>query len=122
MGSKKIIFVLLIVIISISIVGCSKVVSSEDKEIEATVIDVNYSSSYTTTTCFISNKTMIPITNYYPESFDTIVLYEGNKHYINGEDYYNICKDKKGENVKCLATKYTYNDGMYKYEIKGIVQ
>lgn len=47
---KKILSSMLIVIISLSFMGCAKVVNTESKGIKATIVNTNYSSGDTYTT------------------------------------------------------------------------
>ena len=59
----------------------------------------------------------IPITNTSSEIYYTIVVYEDNEYGVSGKDYYYMYKDRIGESVICKATKYTYEDGTYRYGI-----
>ena len=65
-----IILIVIFVILLISIIGIEIYKSVSYGEKEGIIINKYYKDSYITTSYIMSGKVMIPITNYYPESWN----------------------------------------------------
>lgn len=112
---------LLLIMLSILLTGCSKVVNEKVFEDNAKVINVEYHKSYTTTSMIISGKSLIPITTTHPERHHVVVEYKGIEFKLNDEKSYDIAKDNIGNFVKCNFKEFSYDDGTIIREVEKVI-
>ena len=110
---RKIIKLFLPVLILFLLVGCSKLISTEYKDVDVKIIDCYHRNSYTTIVRY--GKHLIP--RRHPAVNKVIVDYNGNQYVIKGEEIYYKYKDKTGETVIGTLEIKNYEDGTKKFDI-----
>ena len=98
-----------------SLVGCTKLVSTEYENVEVKIIDVYYKPSYTTITYNVALK--MPMVQAHPAVYRITVEYNGVEYTISGSDTYNKYKEKVGQTTTGTLEIRTYDDGTVKYDI-----
>lgn len=115
----------MLVVISIIILcftGCAKVTNSKTENIKATIVSTNYNSGYTTTTFIKSGNILVPMTNTVPDEYNIILEDDGIKYTVDSEEWYKLCKDKKGSKVSCELKILNYDDGSEEKCITKIIK
>lgn len=112
---------LLLIMLSILLTGCSKVVNEKVFEDDAKVMNAEYHKSYTTTSVIMSGKSVIPITTTHPERYYVIIKYDGVEFELNNKKSYYIVKDMIGEIVKCKFREFSYDDGTIIREVEEVI-
>jgi hypothetical protein len=113
---RKIIKLFLPVLILCLLAGCSKLISTEYKDVEVKIIDCYHEDSYTTYVPY--NKSFIPVV--YFEVNKVTVSYNNNQYVIKGEEVYYKYKDKIGETVTGTLEIENYEDGTKKFNIVSL--
>lgn len=111
---KFIILLLLITILTTCLPGCKKVLRTETKVVEATVVETYHRGAW-----------MQPIWNgkfytyiHHSAKHEVTLKYENYKITVDNQDLYNKCKNNIGSTVECnLVTTY-YDDGTTKTKLK----
>ena len=98
-----------------SLVGCTKLVSTEYENVEVKIIDVYYKPSYTTITYNVALK--MPMVQAHPAVYRITVEYNDIEYTISGSDTYNKYKEKVGQTTTGTLEIRTYDDGTVKYDI-----
>ena len=110
---RKIIKLFLPVLILFLLAGCSKLISTEYKDVEIKIIDCYHKDGYTT--IISCGKSFIPIRH--SEINEVTVDYNGNQYVIKGEEVYYKYKDKIGEPVTGTLEIKNYEDGIKRFDI-----
>lgn len=110
---RKIIKLFLPTLILFLLAGCSKLISTEYKDVEVKIIDCYHRNSYTTIVCY--GKRLIP--RRHPAVNKVTVDYNGNQYVIKGKEVYYKYKDKIGETVTGTLEIENYEDGTKKFNI-----
>ena len=113
--------ILSMIAITAMLVGCSNEVVKVDNVTEQLrVINLNYEEESVVTTAMPVGKTVIPITNHTPASYEVEFDYDGIKIKVDDETIYNKVKDKKYELVECQLSIEYYENGTYEIKILDI--
>ena len=104
--------IILLIVLIIGFVGfilciTPKIKNIEYKEVEVTIVDSYYRSSYYNPALRIVNASLYQIT----------VIYENHELIINDEKYYIKYKDKIGKKVKAILKISIFTNGKNGYEI-----
>lgn len=113
---KKILILLCSLLLSVSLVGCAELISTETKNVEVVVTDVYHKP--TIIVPMMVGKVMT--TSVQPAYWTTYIEYDGVEYSIGGSDTYNKFKDKVGQTVTGVLEIRTYDDGSIKYDIVGL--
>lgn len=109
------IFILLTMVLC-SLVGCRKVVNTEEKEVEVTITDTHYRGSRS----FPQRIGKTTTIRFSSVEYKVYVAYEGKTYTIDNEDSYNQYKDCVGETVIDILKTVTYDDGSTSSRIVGL--
>lgn len=110
---RKIIKLFLPILILFLLAGCSRVISTEYKDVEVKIVDCYHRNSYITFVC--CGKSIVPIRH--SEVNKVIVSYDDNKYVIKGKEVYYKYKDKIGETVTGVLEIKNYEDGTKRFDI-----
>lgn len=110
---RKIIKLFLPILILFLLAGCSRLVSTEYKDVEVKIVDCYHRDSYTTFVC--RGKSIVPIRH--SEVNTVTVDYDDNQYVIEGEEIYYKYKDKIGETVTGVLEVKSYEDGIKRFDI-----
>lgn len=111
---RKIIKLFLPILILFLLAGCSKLISTEYKDVEVKIVDCCHRNSYTTW-IFHSKGHMTPIRH---SEVNTItVSYNDNQYVIGGKEVYYKYKDKIGETATGVLEIKNYEDGTKRFDI-----
>ena len=80
------------------------IISSESVEVEAEVIDTQYSNG---------NSLLLQ-----SDEYKTVVLYNDKRYSIYDENTYYMCKDMLGKNVNIIITTTTYKNGIISEQVE----
>ena len=86
-------FLLVLLIITFCLSGCSKVVSTEINDVEVSIVDKYYRSTYVSPVS--TGKTVILVTH--PATYQINVEYNGVEYTLYGSDTYNKYKYMVGQ-------------------------
>lgn len=104
---KKLLLLLLLTTLLLCSTSCAKLISTDTKEVEATITSVYYKKAWTQ--MVYTGKTMVPINH--KAQYKVELTYENVTLEVDNKSFYDACKDKVGSTVKCdLITEY-YDDG-----------
>lgn len=118
---KKFMIVTLLCTLLFIMVGCAKLISSEEFVDTVTIVDVNYSPSWVQP--MKVGKTTTSITH--PASYDVKIAYGENNQFsttVDDSNLYKKCKDKVGETLNAKFVKNTYEDGTIKIKFVELVE
>ena len=110
---RKIIKLFLPILILFLLAGCSRLISTEYKDVEVKIVDCYHRNSYTTFFC--CGKSIIPIRH--SEVNKVTVDYDDNQYVIEGKEVYYKYKDKIGETVMGVLEIKNYEDGTKRFDI-----
>ena len=113
---KKILILLLYV--SFLLTGCSKLVSTETKNVEVTITDTYHKASWMQPVSTGKFTTWIT----HPAVWRVYVEYDGAEYTIDGADTYKLFEDKIGQTVTGILEIRKYDDGTSKYDIVRLVK
>lgn len=115
---KKLRFILCCLLLSISLIGCAKLISTENKHVEVTIIDPYHRGAWTQP--MMVGKTMTCITH--PAVYEIHVEYDNIEYVINGRNKYDLFKNKIGQTVIGVLEIREYDDGTVMYDIIDLVE
>lgn len=104
---EKACLIFAILLITFSLSACAEIISRENIEIEATVVDVNYRSSWLQPV--FNGKTYTYISH--PAEYITYLKYDGILFRIEGEEIYDYCKENIGKVAICDMQINYFDDG-----------
>ena len=110
---KKFISAITILFLVFILTGCTKVINTEYKNVDVTVVDKYHRSAWVQPV--FNGKTTHLITH--PAKYRIIVEYENTEYRINGSDVYNRYKDKVGQQAIGICKVRTYDNGTVKYDV-----
>ena len=113
---KRILTFLVFMIMIFSLVGCTKLVSTECENVEVSIVDKYYRGMYLTPV--FNGKTTTFITH--PAVYRITVEYNGVEYTISSSDTYNKYKEKVGQTAIGTLEIRTYDDGSVKYDITAL--
>lgn len=113
---QRIIKLLIVPLFLLLMVGCSKEVCTEHKNVEVVIVDSHHEDSYVTYTYVDGN--FMPIV--WAEKNEIIVEYNGNKYVVKGQAVYYKYMDKIGETVAGTLEIKKHDDGTEKYSIVSL--
>ncbi|GAA0071747.1 hypothetical protein UT300003_32720 [Clostridium sardiniense] len=115
--SLKIISISLIMMLILSLMSCTKTISVENKTVKGTVKEVH-----------IDNGVMIPITSgkittytWTPDSYYSVISYNGGKVSIDSLEQYNYCKKRVGKEVNLNLRIVHKEDGTESRKITEVI-
>jgi len=103
---KKLAIILISVMVLCSLVGCRKVVDTQEKEVEVEITDAYYRAPHTTYN--MVGKTYM--SQVHPAEYRVYVEYDGAEYTISGQDVYEAYKESVGETVLGVLEITTYDD------------
>lgn len=115
---KKLRLILCCLLLSVSLAGCAKLISTETERVEVTIIDSYHRGAWTQP--MMVGKTMTCITH--PAIYEINVEYNDVEYVIDGRNTYDLFKDKIGQTVTGVLEIREYDDGTVKYDIIGLVE
>lgn len=104
---KKLAIILISVMVLCSLVGCRKVVDTQEKEVEVEVTDAYYRAPHTT----YSRVGKTYMSQVHPAEYRVYVEYDGAEYTISGQDVYEVYKELVGETAVGVLKTVTYDDG-----------
>jgi hypothetical protein len=104
---------IIILCLVISLVGCTKLISTEYKNVEVNVVDIHHSAMWLQP--IKAGKATTFITH--PAEYDVTVEYNGVSYTIDDEDTYNRYKDKVGQTTIGTLEIRTYDNNTVKHNI-----
>lgn len=107
MTIRKIGIVIILTVILCALVGCMKVVDTQEKEVEVTITDTHYEDTWTTYRKV--GKVLTP--HVHPAKYEVTVEFEGKEYVIDDEYTYDRYKDFVGERVTGILKSVTYDNG-----------
>lgn len=110
---RKIIKLFLPILILFLLAGCSRLISTEYKDVEVKIVDCYHRDEYTTFVC--RGKSIVPIRH--SEVNAVTVSYDDNQYVIEGAEVYYKYKDKIGETVTGVLEIKNYEDGTKRFDI-----
>lgn len=110
---RKFLVFLLMVIIAFNLIGCAKCVSTEQENVEVTIVDEYYRGSYVTPIRAGKVTTMVT----HPAVYIITVEYDDNEYTFTDSNTYYEYKDKVGQSVNATLETRTYDDGSVRYDI-----
>lgn len=113
---NRIFVLLLLVLLLFGLVGCAKLVSTEYKNVEVTIVDKHYTAMWMQP--MLVGKVTTFITH--PAVWKIIVEYNGVEYTINDEDTYNKYENKIGQTAIGELKIETYDDGTIRYGIVSL--
>ena len=112
---RKISSAVMFFLISVTLVGCAKCISTETSAVQVKVTDAYYRPAYTTTMLNPSLKVLMPVT--YPAVYQITVEYDGVEYTLSDYATYKKYSDKVGENATGTIETKKYDNGDVKYKI-----
>jgi hypothetical protein len=109
----KKLYLIIIVCLVISLVGCAKLVSTEYKNVEVCVVDTHYSGAWVQP--IRAGKVTTYVTH--PAEYEVTIEYNGTHYIIDDENTYNKYKDKVGQTTIGTLEIRTYDNNTVKYNI-----
>lgn len=106
----------LCLLISISLIGCAKLVNTANETVDVTIVDEYYRDEYITYA--YTGKVLIPINH--SATYEITVEYNGIRYTIDDEDTYKKYRTMVGNVVNAVLEIRTYDDGTVKYDINTI--
>lgn len=112
---KTLTILLAMLILTFSLVGCAKCISTETSTVQVKITDEYHRAAYTTMHYNLATKTMIPQSH--SAVYRITVEYDGVEYDISGSDTYNKYSDKIGEYTNGTLQTKKYDDGSVRYDI-----
>ena len=117
----KLFSTLIILILSISLVGCGvEETNTETFDDTAIITKVAHEDAYTTIIMIPCGKHKVPQTTHYSEKFNIFIEYEGVTYSFDNEDCYNMYKNNLNSKVNCTFNKINYSDGSSRIKLISI--
>lgn len=110
---KTLTILLAMLIVTFSLVGCAKCISTETSTVQVKITDEYHRAMYITPV--FNGKTTTMITH--PAVYRITVEYDGVEYDISGSDTYNKYSDKIGEYTNGTLQTKKYDDGSVRYDI-----
>lgn len=110
---KTLTILLAMLIVTFSLVGCAKCISTETSTVQVKLTDEYHRGMYITPV--FNGKTTTMITH--PAVYRITVEYDGVEYDISGSDTYNKYSDKIGEYTNGTLQTKKYDDGSVRYDI-----
>lgn len=110
---KTLTILLAMLILTFSLVGCAKCISTETSIVQVQITDEYHRAMYITPV--FNGKTTTMITH--PAVYRITVEYDGVEYDISGSDTYNKYSDKIGEYTNGTLQTKKYDDGSVRYDI-----
>lgn len=104
------------VIISMTLTGCKKCVSTEYKHVPVKIIDAESRSAYSYPVR-VGKTTSIRVV---PASYNTVVEYDSVEYSLSGSETYYKYRDKIGKTAKGKLETKRYDDGSTKVRIVSL--
>lgn len=115
---KTLTILLAMLIVTFSLVGCAKCISTEISTVQVKVTDEYHRTAYTTMHYSPATKTMLPQSH--PAVYRITVEYDGVEYDISGSDTYNKYSDKIGEYTNGTLETKKYDNRTVKYKVIGL--
>ena len=115
---KKLRLIFCCLLLSISLVGCAKLINTETENVEVMVIDEYHRGAWAQP--MMVGKVMTCITH--PAIYEIEVEYNGVEYVISGSDTYYAFKDKIGQTVTGVLEIREYDDGSVIYDVIDLVE
>jgi len=112
---KTLTILLAMLILTFSLVGCAKCISTETSTVQVKITDEYHRAAYTTMYYSPTTKTMLPQSH--PAVHRITVEYDGVEYDIAGSDTYNKYSDKIGEYTNGTLQTKKYDDESVRYNI-----
>ena len=118
MNPMKLILVVIfmVVIVSITLTGCKKCVSTEYKHVPVKIIDAESRSAYSYPVR-VGKTTSIRVV---PASYNTVVEYDSVEYSLSSSEMYYKYRDKIGKKAKGKLETKRYDDGSAKVRIVSL--
>lgn len=110
---KTLTILLAMLIVTFSLVGCAKCISTETSTVQVKITDKYHRAMYITPV--FNGKTTTMITH--PAVYRITVEYDGVEYDISGSDTYNKYSVKIGEYTNGTLQTKKYDDGSVRYDI-----
>lgn len=104
------------VIISMTLTGCKKCVSTEYKHVPVKIIDAESRSAYSYPVR-VGKTTSIRVV---PASYNTVVEYDSVEYSLSSSETYYKYRDKIGKTAKGKLETKRYDDGSMKFRIVSL--
>lgn len=111
--NKTLTILLAMLILTFSLVGCAKCISTETSIVQVQITDGYHRAMYITPVFNGKTTTMIA----HPAVYRITVEYDGVEYDISGSDTYNKYSDKIGEYTNGTLQAKKYDDGSVRYDI-----
>jgi hypothetical protein len=106
----RFIALLILIAVAASLIGCAKLIDTQEEIVEATIVDTRFYAGYYTS--IKSGK--VTVMQWHPARYYTTLEYNGISTDIFGSDLYSICHGKDGDTIQCSLITETYDDGTVK--------
>ena len=115
---KKLSIILCCLLLSISLIGCAKLISTETENVDVMVIDSYHRVAW------LQPIMVGKVTSYitHPAIYEIEVEYNDTEYIISGSDTYYEFKDKIGQTVNGVLEIRTYDDGSIKYDVIELLE
>lgn len=110
---KRLLAIMLFVVVIITMVGCAKLVKTEETTVEVTIVDSYHRAAWSQP--MMAGKVMTVI--HHPAQYRIDVVYNDVEYSISGSTTYHTYKDMVGETVSATLETRTFDDGTVKYDI-----
>ena len=110
---KRILAAVVLIIMIVSMIGCTKLVETEYETVEVKIIGEYYRAAWYQP--IIAGKVHSII--FHPAQYCITVEYDGEEHIINDRQTYDAYKDKINETVDATLEVRLYDDGTTRYDI-----
>ena len=102
----------------LGLVGCAKIMEQRTEIVDDVVVDEYHRNSYVTMSKV--GSTTVPITH--PEANRITVEYNGEQYTVNGEEVYNLFRDRIGETVQAVLEITVWDNGRTRYDINQLAE
>lgn len=110
-------FILLVVIICVALTGCQTIEKEEKIDVNATVTDMQYRSSYVTMMTIYNDKTTTLIPKTHPARYLVTISYENVSETFNDKNLYENVKE--GDTIQMvLYNGYDKDDNLIKQTLQ----
>lgn len=110
---KRILIAVLLLVMVISMMGCTKLVETKCETVDVKIVDQHYTGAWTQP--IIVGKVISTI--HHPATYGITVEYNGVEYYIGGFETYHTYKDRIGETVQGTLEIKLFDDGSTRYDI-----
>ena len=115
---RKLYLLFMLVILVFSLVGCAKVISEEEIQVKAEVIDVYYKPAWNQPVFNGKTTTII----HHSAQYKVTLEYEGEEYFLRSYSAYLKCKSSIGEYVDCNFRIVKYDNGNVNKYISCILE